>query len=418
MKENKTVEFKERMTDTFLKTVSAYANYGGGQIFFGVKDDGREVGVEDPTKFCLNVENKINGSISPRPDFSLSVKQSTNVVILHVAEGEDKPYTFRGKAYRRSDTSSVEVDRLSYNRLVLEGSGKSFEELPSKDQELHFELLGRYLTDKLEVSGIDRDILRTLELYDSKNGFNIAAALLADGNGFPGIDAVRFGPSIDEIMDRRTIEGVSVLRQYEEAVDTFRTYYQYERIDGVERIKVELVPEKAFREAVANAIIHRTWDVNARIRIEMHPDLISVTSPGGLPTGISEDEYLSGRISLLRNPILGSVFFRLRLIEKLGTGVRRIRAAYKDAPVKPEFLVSENAIQVDLPVLTSQAAVSEAEQEVITALSGNRMLSSGELSAATGFSKDKVIRIVSALSKKGIIRTDGRGRGTRYSLRR
>lgn len=47
-------------------------------------------------------------------------------------EGEDKPYTLRGKAYRRSDTSTVEADRLAFNRLVLEGSGTNFEELPAK----------------------------------------------------------------------------------------------------------------------------------------------------------------------------------------------------------------------------------------------------------------------------------------------
>ena len=63
---------------------------------------------------------------------------------------------------------------------------------------------------------------------------------------------------------------------------------------------LELVPEKAFRETVANAIVHRMWDINAPIRIEMHPSFISVTSPGGLPTGISSDEYLSGLISILK----------------------------------------------------------------------------------------------------------------------
>ena len=75
MYEGKSIEFKERMTDSFLKTVSAFANYGTGQILFGITDDGKEVGVENPTDFCLNLENKINDSISPRPDFSLSVNK-------------------------------------------------------------------------------------------------------------------------------------------------------------------------------------------------------------------------------------------------------------------------------------------------------------------------------------------------------
>ncbi|MBP3365678.1 MAG: hypothetical protein J6K96_01655 [Treponema sp.] len=58
-------------------------------------------------------------------------------------EGEDKPYTLRGKAYRRSDTSTMEVDRLAFSRLVLEGSGKNFEELPTKNQKPQFTVLSR-----------------------------------------------------------------------------------------------------------------------------------------------------------------------------------------------------------------------------------------------------------------------------------
>lgn len=417
MKESKTVEFKEKLTDSFLKTVSAYANYGSGEILFGVTDDGKEIGLENPTEFCLSVENKINDSISPKPDFSFSVNERTKVVMLAVQEGEDKPYTFRGKAYKRNDTSTVEVDKIAYNRLVLEGSNKNFEELPSRNQNLHFKTLEHYFFEKVQIDSIDKNILKTLELYSEKDKFNIAADLLSDENDFPGIDIVRFGSSIDEIMDRKTFSNQSVLSQYKNAIEVFRTYYQYEKISGIEREKVELVPENAFREAVANAIVHRTWDVNALIRIEMYSDRVEVLSPGGLPSGISENEYLSGRVSILRNPILGSVFFRLRLIEKFGTGVRRIKSAYKDAIVKPDFSIGENSIQVTLPVLLAFEKVSADEQKILDLLAGNMLLSSSELSKATGFSKDKVIRLAASLVNKNIIQVNGNGRGTKYMLK-
>lgn len=417
MKESKTVEFKEKLTDSFLKTVSAYANYGSGEILFGVTDDGKEIGLENPTEFCLSVENKINDSISPKPDFSFSVNERTKVVMLAVQEGEDKPYTFRGKAYKRNDTSTVEVDKIAYNRLVLEGSNKNFEELPSRNQNLHFKTLEHYFSGKLQIDSIDKNILKTLALYSEKDKFNIAADLLSDENDFPGIDIVRFGSSIDEIMDRKTFSNQSVLSQYKNAIEVFRTYYQYEKISGIEREKVELVPENAFREAVANAIVHRTWDVNALIRIEMYSDRVEVLSPGGLPSGISENEYLSGRVSILRNPILGSVFFRLRLIEKFGTGVRRIKSAYKDAIVKPDFSIGENSIQVTLPVLLAFEKVSADEQKILDLLAGNMLLSSSELSKATGFSKDKVIRLAASLVNKNIIQVNGNGRGTKYMLK-
>ena len=40
MRETRTLEFKETITNTFLKTVSAFSNYDGGTIYFGIDDDG------------------------------------------------------------------------------------------------------------------------------------------------------------------------------------------------------------------------------------------------------------------------------------------------------------------------------------------------------------------------------------------
>ena len=47
MKENKCLEFKSTVTNTFLKTVSAYSNFGDGEILFGVNDDGTICGIEN-----------------------------------------------------------------------------------------------------------------------------------------------------------------------------------------------------------------------------------------------------------------------------------------------------------------------------------------------------------------------------------
>ena len=56
------------------------------------------------------------------------------------------------------------------------------------------------------IEKINKDILKTLELYSDQSGFNNAAALLADDNQFTGIDIIRFGDTIDEIMDRESLE--------------------------------------------------------------------------------------------------------------------------------------------------------------------------------------------------------------------
>ena len=42
MRETRILEFKETITNTFLKTVSAFSNYNGGTILFGVDDNRSE----------------------------------------------------------------------------------------------------------------------------------------------------------------------------------------------------------------------------------------------------------------------------------------------------------------------------------------------------------------------------------------
>ncbi|WP_431835298.1 ATP-binding protein [Fusicatenibacter saccharivorans] len=50
---------------------------------------------------------------------------------------------------------------------------------------------------------------------------------------------------------------------------------------------MEKIPQAAFREAIANALIHRVWDIDSHIRVSMFDDRIEVVSPGGLPAGIT-----------------------------------------------------------------------------------------------------------------------------------
>ena len=257
MRETRILEFKETITNTFLETVSAFSNYDGGEILFGVDDDGNIKGLSNVKQACLDIENKINDSISPQPNYTLEIQNSDQTIKLNVKSGLQKPYLYKSKAYKRNDTSTIEIDTLEFSRLVLEGKNIRFEELPCKDQKLSFEILQSKLKEKIQIETFNRDTLKTLNLYDDVNGFNNAAGLLADKNHFPGIDIVKFGENISIIQKRITFENTSVLDIYEKALSVFRDYYQYEVIQGADRKMVEKIPEVAFREAIANALIHR-----------------------------------------------------------------------------------------------------------------------------------------------------------------
>lgn len=221
----------------------------------------------------------------------------------------------------------------------MEGTNQSFDSLPSKATKLEFSKLERKLMEELNIERLTTDILKSLNLYSDSNGYNHAAELLSDRNIIPGVDLIRFGNTIDEFLDRETYEGISIIKQFDSALSMFYKYYSFEKIEGSKREKKLLFPEKAFREALANALVHRTWDVRGAILVSMFSVRIEVSSPGGLPFGLSKQAYLAGQISLMRNPIIGNIFYRLKYIEMFGTGIRRINSSYADFIKKPDFRI-------------------------------------------------------------------------------
>ena len=91
-RESPTLEWKADVSRSFLKTVSAYANYGTGRILFGVDDQGRTVGLANPVESSLAIENMVNDCVNPVPVFRLSIDRETSVVTLLVQEGPYTPY--------------------------------------------------------------------------------------------------------------------------------------------------------------------------------------------------------------------------------------------------------------------------------------------------------------------------------------
>lgn len=366
LKESKNLEFKEKTTDTFLKTVCAFANYGTGTIKFGINKEGVIVGVDDMKQSRLDIENKINDSIDPIPDYSFEEDNENNILSLIVKEGKAKPYFYKSKTYMRRDTSTVEMDKYELKRFIMDVDNISFDSLKSSNQDLEFRVLEKALKEKMGIEIFSLDTLRTLELFSKDYGYNKGAELLADTNKYEGIDIVRFGENINIFLDRVRLNRISIIEQYNKAVEKFVQYYTYEEVEGFYRVKKEKIPEDAFREAIANALINRDWDSAANIQVSFFDDRIEITSPGGLPKGVTKEDYLNKELSIPKNPIIANVFFRLGLIERYGTGVQRICALYDNNVNKPAFEVAENLIKITLPFLGSTTQETTQTTQTLT----------------------------------------------------
>jgi len=419
VKESKNLEFKRELTNTFLKTVSAFANDGGGRVVFGIDDNGSVVGVANLKETELSIEQKINDTIDPVPEFSIYSSEADHTITLEVLPGKDTPYLYKGKGYYRSGTSTVEADRFRMRRLYLAGSDLEYEELPSRDQDLSFSVLEEHWKEKARLPDFSQGSLFSLGLYSNEDGYNNAAAILADTNRYYLIDVACFaGTDItSDVVRRERMEKISVLSAYDRAVELFLDVYRLGSGDSNLAQNGCRIPEDAFREALANAVAHRTWDNPSCIRVMMFPDRIEVMSEGGLPNGISPEQFWDGDRCVPRNPVLAGVLSRLGMMELLATGMRKIRNAYRGSIVKPDVKYGEGFLTMILPVVVNDPGnltISEEERMVYNEVSPHILRSISDITEQVPFGKTKVTQILHRLVDMGLVRILGNGRGTKY----
>jgi ATP-dependent DNA helicase RecG len=430
--ESKYVEYKLTYTQTLLKTVSAFANYHDGIIVIGVADSGEIMGVEKPDEVRLSIENAINDSIDPKPFFEMEKVQheeGKTLVLLRVYKGDYTPYTYNKKAYKRMDTSTVQVDRYGYEELILQGRNSSFEELPVDAQDLNFRFLMTRLKQETGIHYLTEDLLVALRLRASGR-YNNAAMLISDENSAKNseIHLIAYkDDSVMEIKDKQTLKNMSVLEQYEKCMDFYVKHVNVgEVIDGPYRKTIAEIPLVAYREAIANMIVHRDYSREGAARVEVFSNRIEVVSPGGLPIGITEEEYLQGKVSVARNRILADIFLRLKIIEKLATGIRRIKEYYKDSKTKPQFLVSDNSILVLLPKVDLEeeavpvdttgriALLPVRAQQIYAMIRDHGPISRSEIESEIGIGKSQTVQLIGQLRDMNLIAQIKKGRSTKY----
>ena len=418
--ESNKMELKQEYTKSYLKTVSAFANERNGKVIFGITDDGEVWGVEDDAKIRHQIENAINDSFTPIPDYELETQviAGKKIVILSVRRGLAIPYFYKDRAYMRTDTSTVVADSFRIRRWIQEILSVDFDEALTDDEELEFHHLQEALRERIGLTEFTEGTLITLGLK-KKEQFTNAGRVFADINAYKfGVDIVKFGANSSEFIKRLRMTNQSIIKQFNEAMDFFDIYYNpYEVVSKGERITRIRIPRNAFREALANAIVHRDYQMNANIQIEFWDTHIRIVSPGGLTNEMSEEVYLAGGVSVPRNTTIAHIFFRLKIIEVLGTGVGRIKGEYLAFGQKPKFKLSSNFIEVTLPVIDYRKnnTIKSRETDVLDFLKQSPS-SRAEIQEKLGLSAATTKRFLTTLLEQNKIERFGRGKGIKYRL--
>lgn len=419
-KEDKNTELKESYSVNIMKTISAFSNNDGGRIIIGVKDNGEIIGINNPVQSKLNLENSINDLVSPMPNYGLDIikVEDKDLLVINVYKGKEVPYFYKSMSYTRKDTSTTPLDRTELKRLILKGKKLSYDQVSSSEDNLSFKYLENEFKNRVGINLLTKNNLASLGLITEEK-YNVAAELLSDkGVSNSYVDIAKFKLSNDVFEDRVYINNKSLLEQHEIALRVFSTYYKpHEVVRGIRREIVEPIPLEAFRETLNNAIIHRDYLHQGGIQIAMYDNRIVITSPGGLPDGVTEEMYLSGQLSKPRNPIVSFVFFRLGLIEQFGTGIARIIDAYDNKNSKPSFLISEHYISVVLPVIDYDYSVFNDKDAIVTYLKANPNSTRLDIEKYLRIEKYSASRRLNELVEEGLIIKHGSGPSTNYSAR-
>ena len=329
---------------SWLKSVSAFANGNGGTLIFGISDDDRIVGLADAESDSEVISEYVKTRLDPVPDIHLEFKEidGKKLILLHVKAGTETPYYYIGDkqriAYIRIGNESVAADRLQLKALVLKGSGRTYDALPStyKFKDMAFTQLRSACYKRLHRSFDDSEFT-SWGIIDENGTLTNAGALLADDSPIrqSRIFCTRWNgltmtSGLGEALDDAELEG-SVIGQLQDAVAFIRnnSHKRWWK-EADHREELPDYPERAVTEVICNAIIHRDYqELGSEIHIDIYNDRMEVYSPGGMIDGrlIQQLNPLSVP-SKRRNPLLADFFSRLDLMERRGSGMKKILGEY------------------------------------------------------------------------------------------
>ena len=330
---------------SWLKSVSAFANGEGGTLIFGISDDNEIIGLTNAEDDAEFISETIKTKLDPIPTIDLKFKElnGKKLIFLYVNEGQETPYYYIGDkqrlAYIRIGNESVVADRIQLKQLVMKGSGRTYDSLPSsyKFENMAFTKLKSVHYKRLQRSFEDSEFV-SWGILDEAGKLTNAGALLADDSPMrqSRIFCTRWNGltmtnGLGEAIDDIELEG-SVIGQLQDAV-TFIRNNSHKRWwkENDHREELPDYPERAVTETVANAIIHRDYmQMGSEIHVDMYDDRLEIYSPGGMMDGKLIQQLNPLTVpSKRRNPLLADFFSRLGLMERRGSGMKKIIDAYK-----------------------------------------------------------------------------------------
>ena len=455
--ETYSVEFKTDASDDELaEAVVCLANGDGGWLLIGVANDGSVDGAPrrhgastDPRRIEALVANKTSPAL--RVEAHVEVLGTDDVIVIRVPRPRSLIATTSGKYVRRA----IDVDGKPQCRPILP------HEVHARVAELGLRDMSAFPLADLSVQDLDTAELDRFRSFAEGGGDEVLATLsgeeLLSALGFRTVDgvltlgaALLFGTpdilqtfvpthstvfhALDEyhaVRANRRLQ-VPLIRAMVELSEAIRPYNPEEEInDGLFRLGLPLYSEIATRELIGNAFVHRDYSINGEIRVAIEGATLSVSNPGGFPTGIRIDNLLTAPPQA-RNPLIADAFKRAGLVERVGRGINRV---YRNQlalgrPLPDYSRSTQGWVEARLPAgpadreLAAFAAMSAREGkrldlhalQVLREVRAVGRITSAHAGQIFHVSRDEARWILNSLVERGFLESRGQGRGRAYHL--
>ena len=436
------VEYKQSFPSKLSELATelcAFANANGGALLIGINDKQQVMGVTLDNAQRSKIQSVIN-LIDPALSMQVSEHSINGKIILcfECPAGKQKPYAVSGVIYVRNGPNSEKITSIEQMRRFFQHSDSIFFDIaPCSSFSYPEDFNSTYFQEFIGKAGItaninENSLLENLRLVGPNKQLTNAAVLFFAKNVQSHIDhaviqCVLFkGTDKRYILDSKGITG-NLVFQYEESlkylISKLNLRYEIENQEGGQREEILEIPEIVFREALVNAICHRSYyEKGAITMVEIYDDRVEITNPGGLISTITPQEF--GTKSFSRNPLIFGLMQRIDLVEKVGSGIKRMRAAMKEAnlldpkfemggfftvtffrPMAFEKWLDGWYAQLTIPLIKILKAIYEEER-----------ITKPRLANVIGQSKTSVDNNINRLKKLGLLTREGPDKSGRWVI--
>lgn len=429
--EGQRIEFKEGFSRLDRELV-AFANASGGSVFIGISDNGVVRGAD--------MSNHRQGEIvdigrNCDPPISLDfIRHPEKVLEVIVNEGPDKPYRCKDGFFLRVGPSCRKLDRNEIASLIVRQGNFHYDELTNSNCLYPDDFDALKLEKFLALCGVSvhadpANVLCSLDCAkQTGKGLRLSnAAVLffarqpqrflkesyVTGVRYAGVDRLT-------VIDRKDLYG-DIITIIEESIAFVARHTNAEQriLAGQTRHEHRYeYPPVAVREALINAAMHRDYyNDSSHIFIHIFSDRMEIENPGGLPGGLALEEL--GERSVRRNRSIADLLYRAGYVEKIGSGIQRMRKALEENNNPPLTISVTNyfVLRFFPKVRTSnEISLTARQAALVGAMQNGNPLSASEVAVIINASPDSALRELRVLLDHGIVTREGTGRSTRYRI--